>query len=116
MFGFKMFMAIAVFSVTGFTSEARGLRPLFPPAEAYPTAAGCMGARDLANMSDDCTAYRLRLSRLGAVCVPAGPSMAARDLCSTNGVAAYARNDTMCDGRTRYLTCARNAARVAATN
>lgn len=109
-------MAIAAISATCTVAEARGLRPLFPPPEAHPTVAGCTAARDRADLSADCTAYRLRLSKLGMACVAADPSTPARDVCAANGVAAYGRAQTMCDGRTRYLTCSRNAARVAATN
>lgn len=109
-------MVIAAVSATGFMSEARGLQPLFPPAGAYPTVAGCTAARDLADMSADCAAYRLRLSKLGAACVPSQPSVAARDMCATTSKAAYAPPATMCAGRAHYLTCARNAARVARTN
>lgn len=112
----RMFITIAAFSATALMSEARGLRPLFPPAEAYPTVAGCTGARDTLNSSDDCTAYRVRLSKLGAACVPADPSALARTVCIADSRAVYGRIATKCGGQARYLTCARNAGRVAKTN
>lgn len=111
-----LFITIAAFSVTAVMSEARGLRPLFPPAEAYPTVAGCTGARDILNSSDDCTAYRVRLSKLGPACVPADPSALARTVCVADIRAVHGRIATKCGGQARYLTCARNAGRVAKTN
>lgn len=112
----RLFITIAAFSATAVMSEARGLQPLFPPAEAYPTVAGCTGARDQLNTSADCTAYRVRLSKLGSACVPADPSSLARTVCIADIRAVYGRIATKCGGQARYLTCARNAGRVAKTN
>ncbi len=109
----KVFLTMAALSAPGFSAEARSLRALSQPAESHPTVAQCTGPRDQADLSADCAAYRLRLSKLAMACVPANNAAKAGAVCNSTGTAAFRHASGSCSSRVYYLTCARNAARIA---
>ena len=113
---FLTLSALSALSVLGFAAEARSLRALSQPAIANPTVALCTGPRDQINRSQDCAAYRVRLSKLELACVSADSTAKASALCNSKGIATYQRASGSCNSRASYLICARNAARIVRTD
>lgn len=112
----KVFLTLSALSALGFAAEARSLRALSQPAIANPTVALCTGPRDQINRSQDCAAYRVRLSKLELACVSADSTAKASALCNSNGIATYQHASGSCSARATYLICARNAARIVRTD